>query len=379
MAVDKFEKELKGWSANELYAKGMDYFYGRNKIQKDYEKALRCFIKALDFADVRAMEQIGYMYELGWGVGKDKKEALKWYRRAAEIGGVDLENCFAACLKESGDIAEAIVWLRKSAELGNKDAMHKLARLILDYEGNEPAAFEWLIRYNDGNEAAALASLAGLYYFEEPQKAFALYKAASDKGEDCDYILGSMYLKGKGVEKNVHEAIKYFQKAAQVAVSDDAASNYCKWDSMLKLAEIYISLKDELTALEWLTKRNDGNEIQGMGELAHIYYGDDDFEYEDASLIDREKAFEWFGKLYELKDPHGTYFFAEMWEAESRSKALQIYKDGVDFGSERCCKRIIQLYLEAGNISEASRWAVKYLDMCGIIADEKNALTKLEI
>ena len=115
------------------------------------------------------------------------------------------------------------------------------------------------------------------------------------------------------------------------------------------------------------TKRNDGNRLQGMGELAHIYYGDDDFEYEDTSLIDKEKAFEWFEKLYELKDSHGTYYFAEMWEERSTIRALQIYKDGAEFGSERCCKRIIQLYLAKGNIPEAARWSVKYFDM----ADEE--------
>ena len=101
--MDKFEEELQTLTSNELYEKGMAYFYGKDDVRKDYEKALRCFIKAVDFRNARAMEQIGYMYNLGCGVSEDKSEALKWYRRAAEIGDVNLENHFAYCLSSIVD------------------------------------------------------------------------------------------------------------------------------------------------------------------------------------------------------------------------------------------------------------------------------------
>ena len=371
--MNSFEEELKYLSSNELYEKGMDYFYGRDDVLKDYDKALRCFIKAVDLGNAGAMEKIGYMYDLGCGVIEDKTEALKWYRRAAEIGDVNLENHFAYCLEDGHgvkqNIDEAIYWFRKSAELGNKKAMFELAALLFEYKGKENEAVEWLIKYNDGSELGAQACLAGIYSscLKDKKKAFELYKEVAEQGEDCYYILGEMYLKGEGTEKNVQEAIKWFEKAAQIENINDLSDEYCKWDSMLKIAEIYVGLRNEDKALEWLTKRNDGNKLQGMGELAHIYYGDDDFEYEDRSLIDKKKAFEWFEKLYKLKDSHGTYYFGEMWESKSKIRALQIYKDGVEFGSERCCKRIIQLYLEDDNISEATRWTVKYFEM----ADEK--------
>ncbi len=348
--MKNFEDELRGLSSNELYDKGVNFIYGCADVQKNYEKALKCFIKAIDFDNARAMEQIGFMYDCGLGVNQDKSAALNWYKRAAEIGDVNLKNYFAYCL-EDGDgveknIGAAIKWFRKSAKLGNKDAMFELAALIFEHTQNEIETFEWLLKANDDNELAAQACLADIYYsrIHNMPKAFELYKYVVDKGEDRYYTLGAMYLKGQGTEKNLRQAIKYFEKAAQVEISEDDASNYCKWDSMLKIAEIYIGLQDELTALEWLTKRNDGNKIFAMSELAHIYYGDDDFEYEDTSLIDKDKAFKWFRKLYELKDPHGTYYFAEMWESKSKIKALEIYKDGVTFGSERCRERLIQLH-----------------------------------
>lgn len=397
--MDSFEEELQALTSKELYDKGMDYFYGRAGVRKDYEKALRCFIKALDFENAVAMEQIGYMYDSGCGVREDRTEALKWYRRAAEIGDVNLENHFAYCLKDGygieQNIDEAIKWFWKSAELGNKkamyelailfvnngheteairlfqksselghkDAMFELAALLVNRNKNETKAMEWLIKYNDGNELAARVRLADLYYCENPKRAFAIYKEAAEQGENCYYTLGEMYLKGKGIEKNVCEAIKWFEKAAQIEDISNASDEYCKWDSMLKLAEIYISLKDEETALEWLTERNEGIKIFAMSEMGHIYYGDNEFEYEDTSLVNKYKAFEWFKKLYKLKDSHGAYYYGEMWERRSRSKALRIYKYGTKFGSECCFRRIIQLYLEDGNIIEAARWLVKYVNI----------------
>ncbi len=264
----------------------------------------------------------------------------------------------AYSLLDEQNIDEAIKWFKKSAELGNKDAMYELAVISLKYEQNESVALEWLKKYKDGDELEAMSYLAGLYRSDNPQKSFELYKEVSDKGGDCNYALGEMYQKGIGTEKNLQLAIKYFEKQAQIENFTDVRDEYSKYDAMLKIAEIYISLKDEKSALEWLTRRNDGNKIFGMSELAHIYYGDDEFEYEDTNLIDKAKALEWFKKLYELKDSHGAYYYGEMLESSSKSKALQIYEEGTKFGSELCFRRVIQLYLEDGNIIEAARWSV---------------------
>ena len=42
--------------------------------------------------DAGAQYRLGVMYQLGWGVTKDYKEAIRWYRRVAEQGDADAQK-----------------------------------------------------------------------------------------------------------------------------------------------------------------------------------------------------------------------------------------------------------------------------------------------
>ena len=54
------------------------------KVEQDYKEALKWFRKAADQDYGKAQYAIGSMYENGEGVGQDYAEALKWYRKAAD-------------------------------------------------------------------------------------------------------------------------------------------------------------------------------------------------------------------------------------------------------------------------------------------------------
>ena len=55
-----------------------------SKDAQTFEEALRLAQQG----DALAQAYIALMYDLGVGVPEDKKEALKWYRKAAEQGQV---------------------------------------------------------------------------------------------------------------------------------------------------------------------------------------------------------------------------------------------------------------------------------------------------
>ena len=62
-----------------MYDKG----YG---VVKDYEQALRWYRKAAEQRDAWAQFNLGVMYDNGKGVPKDYKEALRWFRKACQTG-----------------------------------------------------------------------------------------------------------------------------------------------------------------------------------------------------------------------------------------------------------------------------------------------------
>ena len=52
--------------------------------RQHYATALRAFRAEAEEGDAQAENNIGYMYEYGWGVPQDYNKAMKWYKRAAK-------------------------------------------------------------------------------------------------------------------------------------------------------------------------------------------------------------------------------------------------------------------------------------------------------
>jgi len=58
----------------------------RAYVKKDYETAHRLWLPLGEQENSRAQFFMGFMYDFGFGVQKDDKETVKWYRLAAEQG-----------------------------------------------------------------------------------------------------------------------------------------------------------------------------------------------------------------------------------------------------------------------------------------------------
>ena len=385
-------------TAEEMLEKGKDYLYGFGEEDKDYEKAIRYLFKALEAGSIEAISEIGYMYQYGRGVAKDKAKAVKWYRRGSELGDPSSMNELADCLLKGigteKNIGEAIQWYRRAAELGNYNRAKELATCLIKYQGNESEAFEWLKKgtgkyslidslihdYTTDAEISALKELAEIYYFSMPDtrgnklKAFELYKKLAKKNPHYGYDVAVMYWEGEGVEKNLSEALKWLRSSAEAGNSR----------SMRELAEIYLKgelvPKDETKALDWLRKAFERNandyrlfdehfdaEIEAICSLANIYYADENYTPNcDKSLEDKKRAFELFQELDKRGFNDAKYRIARMYErgeyvTEDKAKALEIYRDNAETDSA-CCHKVIELYLEDGNILEAASYIVKYFN-----------------
>ena len=79
------------------------------------------------------------MYDQGFGVPKDYKEAVKWYRKSAEQGLADAQ-CNLGYMYDQGfgvpkNYKEVFKWYTKAAEQGDADAQHNLGLMYYNGEG----------------------------------------------------------------------------------------------------------------------------------------------------------------------------------------------------------------------------------------------------
>ena len=73
-------------SAWAMMALGLLYTQGGDGVPQDHVKAVELFRKASDRGDAEAQYNLGWAYESGLGVAKDRQQALEWYGMAAGKG-----------------------------------------------------------------------------------------------------------------------------------------------------------------------------------------------------------------------------------------------------------------------------------------------------
>ena len=62
-----------------------DFASGQAAMHRgDYETAYREWLALAQAGEARAQFHLGVLYERGWGVPQDFREAARWYRKAAE-------------------------------------------------------------------------------------------------------------------------------------------------------------------------------------------------------------------------------------------------------------------------------------------------------
>ena len=141
----------------------------------------------------------GEKYYSGRGVSRDYAEALRWYRKAADLGHAAAYARIGA-IYYSGDgvrqnYAEALRCFRKAAELGIPDAAGTIG---------------WMYEHGTGVR-------------QDYGEAAKWYRMAAEQGHEASRIsLGFMYENGMGVPKDREEALKWYRMAA------DQGSLYAK-------------------------------------------------------------------------------------------------------------------------------------------------------
>ena len=200
---------------------------------------MKWYRKAADQGYVQAQYRLGDCYFLGEGVAEDLVEAVKWYRKAADQGYYLAQTMLGDCYTHGKGVAKDEVEayaLYSLAGIKAEDARKNLA--ILE-KGMSPDArirgqqrtkeLQKVILANEAKIAAKqaedvtmlfavpvlLPSSAHAGMTPADLKEFEGCKAQAERGDVLAQTeLGSFYAIGKGVGKDLVEAVKWYRKAA---------------------------------------------------------------------------------------------------------------------------------------------------------------------
>ncbi len=141
--------------------------------------------------DPEEQYKLAQRYHYGFGnTPKNVKEAIKWYRLAAEQGHAEAQYQMGEYYSLKDNWVEANKWYQMAAEQGDPRAQYQLGF------------------YND--------EILEAYGAPNYAEALKWYKKSAEQGyEYAQTALGRLFLNGKGVPKDFDEAVRWYAKAAK--------------------------------------------------------------------------------------------------------------------------------------------------------------------
>ena len=117
-------------------------------------EALDAFRTGAEEGDPSCVLLVGYFYDAGLGVRKDRSKAMRWYRsahRRGDSGGAASD--IGMILARERDYAGAMRWFRRAISRGNSGARLHIAE-ILTKRGRKMQAVEELTQLIAANDSA---------------------------------------------------------------------------------------------------------------------------------------------------------------------------------------------------------------------------------
>jgi TPR repeat protein len=191
------------FNMGEIYKSG-------NGASRDYKEAIKWYRLAAEQGHAESQNRLGIAYRKGQGVLQSHKEATKWHRLAAEQGHAESQKRLGMAYRKGEGVLqshkEATKWLLKSAE-----QKYVKAQILI-----RTSYHQWHKQIAEEGDLYAQRFLGASYYLglgitQDYTKAAKWYKKAAEQEDRVSQnILGAMYEKGKGVSKDFVEAYKWF-------------------------------------------------------------------------------------------------------------------------------------------------------------------------
>ena len=166
-ALDWIEKAAQQGDAEAQNDAG--YMYLEKSPYTNYEKAAYWILKSVNQNYPVAFNNLGWLYEHGYGVEKNLNQAFTYYKKAADLdnsGGMRHVGEFY----ENGwvvekDVLEAAIWYKKAAKAGNDKAKDNLSSITarLSNKGTTPSSPRQETTYASTNTVKDLPPMGKRY------------------------------------------------------------------------------------------------------------------------------------------------------------------------------------------------------------------------
>ena len=274
------------------------------------------------------------------------------------LGGILLRE------SDKDNVMKGASMLKEAEQAGDKFAYYFMSmgyyygwEPIVEQNHNE-AEKRMIELYKEYENGDAAQLLAELYAFSEEKcdykKAFDYATIAAEDDECGGYlVLGSLYLNGWGVEKDVNKALENYKMAA--ALGDETAMN--------QIGFIYMG-NDEFEAnpeqsFYWFNEAAKKGSDVGMFNLGCCYKNGFGVE------VDVEQAAEWFKKSAELGYLDAMCELGEYYQQSlvDFKKAKMWYLKAAELGYAEAQNRLGVLYADIEfNYEEAIKWYEKAIE-----------------
>jgi TPR repeat protein len=335
--VESEPVDTKEDEAISYFNRGVKFANGEG-VTQNYEEAVKWYRKAAEMGNLNAMNNLGACYEDGQGVPKDLEESVKWYRKAAEQGSaIAQRNVGLAYIRGEGVVQNnesALGWIKKSATQGDAHAQYLLGVGYSGIDGipvNHSEMFNWFRKAAEQGHAAAQKYLGDCYVNGEgitanSTEAVKWYlKAAAQKDADAQNALGLCHENGTGVARDLFEARRQYQSAA-----DQGNVN-----AQYNLGRCYRAgigvVKDVAKAAEWYQKSAEQGHSSAQYALANCYANGDGKSQNSSTAV------EWYQKSADQGNMDAEYSLAYCYDSgfgiiKDLAEAAKWYRKAADKG-----------------------------------------------
>lgn len=299
----------------------------------DFVEAAALTEKGAKASDPLALNSMGWNYDQGTGVAKDKDKALAYFISAADLGlAVSMNSAGQIYRVDKSDYVNAMRWYRKADENGNPKGTFYIGYL---YD-------------------------VGLGVEEDNAEAAKWYRKSADLGHaQANANLGNFYLSGIDVEKDGLKAKAYFEKAFNINPKSAYAAR--------KLGDLYqkgigVKASKEL-AIQWYETAGELGNLASYIEIGDIYSG----EMNMARDLDGARAEEYYQKALDLGSAEGGANIAYLYEkgigvVEDDTKAAGYYETAANDGVEWAAQRLGRMYRFGEGVEKSGVKAAEYFN-----------------